>query len=280
MHPSPSRPSIAAVLILALVGLGTAAHAVEFEEKLKAPAMANAAALSTQAKSLAARFAEIRTSNPAQLITNNSLARQQFDLMWQLERAIDEHKPLGEMAELGVIAHDNGSYSIDQAQYPVWSDVTDGLIALTQPDFLDNTCKGLQQRGFRPEDIMAFREYLGSHDLRDATGAASHPLAIGFSRTVRKYDKLKLAVPDSLVISYLYQRQRISSDAHRAWAQGLLSRFDAQRVRILLSLAMETDGSLTMLPEDPAVVIPETLALVRQPDFEQRVNAEARGVAP
>lgn len=280
MHGSRRRPTFAALLMLALAGYGAVASAVEFDEKLKAPAMTNAAALHTQAKAFAEKLAQVRASTPEQLVLNNALARQQFDFNWQVQRAIDERKPLEEMAELGLIGHEDGSYTVDTGKYPLWTDITDTLIGLTRPDFLAGTEKALVQRGFRPEDVQVFDDYVNTHDFQAAVATASHPAALGFGRTVRKYDKLKLQVPDSLVQSYFYQRMRISSDAHRAWAQGLLKLLDAQRVRILMSACTEGSGTLMMIPEDPTTAIADTLSQVRMPDFEQRVNAEAKGVAP
>jgi hypothetical protein len=226
------------------------------------------------------KFAEIHASNPAQLITNASLAHQQFDFKWQVQRAIDERKPLQEMTELGFVANDDGSYSIDLSAHPVWDELATTMIALTLPDNLENTITALVQRGFQPEDLGKFRDYVAGHDSRAESAVASVPVALGFGRAVRKYDKLKMAVPDSLVISFFYQRMRANSDSNRAWAEKLLASFDAQRGRALLSACMEVTSNAIWAPEDIASGITDTLAQVRQPDFEQRVATEAKGVAP
>jgi hypothetical protein len=280
MHESRRRPAFAAVLVLALAGLGAAAQAAEFDEKLKAPAMASAATLHSQARSFAAKLATLRASDPSQIVTSNSLARQQFDLTWQVQRAIDERQPLDEMADMGFVAHEDGSYSIDLAAHPEWLELSDLFVTVTLPDNLENTVVGLTQRGFRPEDVQKFRDYVANHNWKAVSARENAPVALGFGRTVRKYDKLKLAVPDSLVMSFIYQRKRVSSDAERAWAQGLLKQFDAQRQRILMSIVQEPKFSTLWAPEDTAAGIADTLVQVRQPDFETRVAEEVKGVAP
>jgi hypothetical protein len=280
MHEPRRRPAFAAVLMLAFAGLGAAAHAVEFDEKLKAPAMASAATLHSQAKSFAAKLATLRASEPSQIVTSNSLARQQFDLTWQVQRAIDERQPLNDMADMGFVAHEDGSYSIDMAAHPEWQELPESFNVLVLPGNLENTVVGLTQRGFRPEDLQKFRNYVANQNWKANSARESAPVALGFSRAVRKYDKLKLAVPDSLVVSYMYQRKRVFSDVQRAWAQGLLKQFDAQRQRILISLAQELKFSTLWAPEDTKAVIADLLAQVRLPDFESRVAEEVKGVAP
>ena len=131
-----------------------------------------------------------------------------------------------------------------------------------------------------PKDVQKFRDYVANHNWKAVSARENAPVALGFGRTVRKYDKLKLAVPDSLVMSFIYQRKRVSSDAERAWAQGLLKQFDAQRQRILMSIVQEPKFSTLWAPEDTAAGIADTLVQVRQPDFETRVAEEVKGVAP
>jgi hypothetical protein len=266
--------------MLALAGLTGIAHAVEFDEKLTAPAMKSAAEFKIQAQAFTKKYAEIREATPAQLITNASLAKQQFDLKWQIERAIDERKPLSEMAELGFVSRGDGSYTVDMDAHPEWNVLTHALVAAVLPDSLDNTVAGLVQRGFRPTDVASLRDYLARHEFSGRSNEAIATVSIGFGRAVRKHDQLKLPVPDSLVHAFMYQRMRVSEEADRNWAADLLKTFDAQRQRILLSIAMEMRVNAILAPEDISSGIPQLLAEVRRPDYEQRVIAESRGVAP
>ena len=124
------RPPLAAVLMLALAGVGGIANAVEFDETIKAPMMKNATETRAQAKSFAVKYRETRAATPALLITNASLARQQFDLKWQIQRAIDEGKPLDEFAELGLVSQGDGTFGIDMREHPQWETFPETIVGL------------------------------------------------------------------------------------------------------------------------------------------------------
>jgi len=274
------RPPLAAVLMFALMTAAGVAQAVGFDEKLKAPAMKSAAEFKTQAQAFATRFRDIRAATPVQLVTNTTVARQRFDLAWQVQHAIDLRQPLDVLADVGIVSRGDGSYSIDTYAYPQWFELAQSMISVVLPDFFDATAEGLLQRGFRPQDVETLRNYVATHDYNRMAAAPSLPISLGFSRTVKGYDDRKQAVPDSLVFSYWYQLARARAEAEREWADGLLKCFDAQRQRIYLSAVLELKSSSIWMPDDVASGIHEVLALVRQPDFEQRVIAEAKGVAP
>ena len=274
------RPSLVVTWVLTLVGLAGIAQAAEFDEKLKAPTMKSTAEFKIQAQAFTKKFLEIREATPEQLLTNASLAKQQFYLAWQVQQAIDLRKPLDDLGELGFVSRGDGSYSIDMDAHPEWLELPGSVISAMLPDNLENTITGLVQRGFRPADVATLREYLARHDYNGTAVAGSLPVSLGFSRSVKKNDAAKQAVPDSLVFSYWYQRTRVRTEAEHTWAAGLLNSFDAQRRRALLSLVMEIKASSTWSPDDIATGIPELLAMVRKPDYEQRATAEAKGVAP
>src|SRR5215510_14838283 len=90
------RKSIAAVLMMAIAGFGGSANAVEFDASLKEPSMKSAADLQPAARTFIAKYREVHAATPALLITSGSLSRQQFDMTWQLRRAVDEGRPLEE----------------------------------------------------------------------------------------------------------------------------------------------------------------------------------------
>jgi len=274
------RPPLAALLMLALTTLTGAAPAVVFDEKVKAPMMKNAAELRTQAQGFAARYLAVRESAPEQLIRNAALAREKFDVQWQIQRAIDERKPLGEFESLGLAARADGGVEINLDEHPEWRDLHQHIAGMLAPANFDVTLPGLINRGFRPEDIVVLREYVAAHDAQSASAAATLPIALGFGRAVRKYDQVKRPVPDALVHSFWYQRARAAGESDRAWVDGLLKRFDAQRGRVLLSYFLESKGTAFWIPEDVDQGIAELLVQVRRPDFEAVVTAEAKGVAP
>src|SRR3954470_12559605 len=105
------RPMLAAALAATFVVLAALAPAVEFEEKLEAPTMKDVGELRSQAASFAARYVEVRTTAPDQLIRDAALAGRKFDLIWQIQRAIDERKPLDGFAAIGIVPRGDGSYS-------------------------------------------------------------------------------------------------------------------------------------------------------------------------
>ncbi|HET9472997.1 MAG TPA: hypothetical protein VFO82_03835 [Steroidobacteraceae bacterium] len=255
------------------------AQAVEFDEKLKAPMMKSQATLHSQAQAYGARFVAVRDASPEQLIRNSALAREKFDVVWQIQRAIDERKPLGELAEAGIALQADGSYLIDTKGHPEWNDLHQTIAALLSDTNLDRWVPLLVARGFRPEDVQVLREYVGFHDPVAASAAATLPIALGFGRTVRKFDQLKRPVSEALVQTFWYQRARAASEANRVWVEGLMKVLDAQRGRILLSSFLELSPITYWSPENVDEGTAALLAEVRRPDFEAIVTAEAKGVA-
>jgi len=283
--PDPDRRrtrhrSLAAVWMLALAGAGGLAQAAGFDEKLKAPMMTSAAQTYAQAKEFGARYREVHTANPSQVITNASLAREKFDLKWQVERAIDQRKPITGFEELGFESIGNGSYRVDLNDHPEWDDFPAGIIGVLADANLDTAAPTLIQRGFRPEDVSRLKNYVATHNPRVAAKTATPPIALQFANVVRKFDKARRPVPDALVFSYLYQTSRALSEADRQWVADLLDEFDAQRARILMSTFLEYQASTEWHPTDPALIVESQLRTVRLPDFEERAKAEAKGVAP
>jgi hypothetical protein len=274
------RPTLAAVLMLGLVGLGGVAHAVGFDEKVRAPMMKSNAQTFAQAKEFGARYREVRAATPSQVVTNASLAREKFDLKWQVERAIDQRKPIEEIEQLGFVSVGNGSYKVDLNEHPEWDDLPAGFIGILANPDLDPLMQGLIQLGFRPEDVTTLKKYVASHDAAIESKSAALPIALGFARIVRKFDKAQRPVPDALVLSYMYQTSRAVSESNRKWVVDLLKQFDAQRARILLTTFQQFPTTGNWSPTDPALVIADQLSTVRIPNYEERAIAEAGGVAP
>ena len=273
------RTPLSAFVMLALATLVAAAHAAGFDEKLKAPAMTSPADIQQQAQSFAARYRELFRTEPEQLIRNSALARQQFDLKWQMQRAIDEHQPLDELATLGIISRGDGSYAIDLGEYPEWNDLHETMAGLISHAPVADIGPNLINRGFRPEDVTTLKDYVDTHNSDDAAARDALPIVLGFAKVVRKYDKLKRPVPDSIVKSFMYQRARAISESNRRWVEALLASLDAQRARVVMSTFTELKPSALWIPEDTRQGIADYLATVRHPDFEAHATAEAKGVA-
>ena len=267
------RQPFAAVLMLALAGAGGVADAAGFDQKLKAPMMKDAPDLKTQAQSLAAKYRAIREATPAHLVSDASLAKQQVDLSWQLERAVNERRPLQELESVGFTSLGNGGYSIDTRQNPEWRPQGEYIATMFKSNLRQGVFAELLERGFRPEDVAALKEYIDSHDVRQTTRASVLPVALAFQQVVRKFDKAGRPVPDALVVSYWYQSTREYFEANRTWSEGLLKTLDAQRQRVLLSYLSELVSFKSVLPENVDEGIRQTLASVRSPNLETRVLA-------
>jgi hypothetical protein len=277
-RPSKRR-SFAAVLMLAVAGAGGLAHGAGFDEKVKAPMMTDGADLRMQAQSFATKYRAIGAATPAQLITNASLAKQQFDLSWQVERAINERKQLSELEALGFVNLGNGGYRIDTRENPEWRAQGEFVASMLSSNLREAVFAELQLRGFRSEDVAVVEEYVRLHDVNKAAQAAKLPVALAFQRVVQKFDKAGKPVPSALVVSYWYQSARAYMDAKREWSEGLLKSLDAQRGRVLLSYLSEQVSFKSLFPESLDEGIIQTLATVRAPDLEKRLTA-TEGEAP
>jgi hypothetical protein len=273
------RPPLAAVLMLTITGLGGLAHGAEFDEKLKAPMMKNAEDFQTQAQSFATKFRTVRDAEPAQTVTDASLARQQFDMSWQLERAVNERRPLSEPGALGLISLENGGYRIDTRENPQWRAQGEYIATMFKSNVREGTFKELLERGFRPEDIEALRTYIGSHDVDAASRTAMQSVARAFRGVVRKFDKAARPVPHALVLSYWYQSGRAYHEANRAWSEGLLKSIDAQRQRVLNSYLAELVSFKSVTPESVEEGVRQTLESIRSADLDQE-SPISEGVVP
>jgi hypothetical protein len=276
----PLRSRYTAVLCVALSALAGAAQAVEFDEKLKAPQAKSAAEIRNLAENYSATFARLEAASPMESVTNKTLFFDYFDLKWQVQQALDEKRPLGDLSAVGLEMRDDGRILIDLNEHPQWDPFPRKLASLLPAWNLETLAPLLINRGFRERDVAALGNYIATHDLKAAAYAKTLPMAIGFSKLVKKYDKLKVPISNGLVFSFLYQRSKVEALAQIEWAQGLLGVLDAQRIRVLHSYLSELKGQSLWAPDDVETGIPALLALMRLPDYEQRATAEAKGATP
>ena len=278
----PSYPRVVAwlpVMVLMLASFAGRAQAVEFDEKLKAPKAMGGAELKTQAESYSASFALLRAGSPSEMVTNQALTRDRFELEWQITRALEDKRPLEDLSAIGLEKYENG-FRIDYDEFPQWQPFPEKLASLMPTMNMDEVGPMLVARGFRDSDVAALRSYLETHDLKAETSARTLPLAISFSKVVKKYDKIKRPVGKEIVFSFLYQRDRTGVEARRAWAEGLIGILDEQRVRVLQSYLSELSGTGYWSPNDSDAGVANLLAVMRLPDYEQRARAEAAGATP
>jgi hypothetical protein len=274
------RPRFATTLMFAFTAFAGMAQAVEFDERVRAPMMKDAAELKSQAQDFSARFAAIRETAPERLVLDAALAREQFDIAWKAKRAVDERRPLGELAAVGIVSDINGVVRIDFNAYPQWQPYEERLAILFAEANMQGLREELMHRGFRANDFAALEAYLATHDLSLAAAERALPVALGFNKIVRKYDKLKRPVDTGLVLSYVYQQAKIRAEVTREWSAGLLQTLDAQRSRILFDYVSEPESFGVWTPTVQHDALAEILAMMRRPDFEQQAIAEARGAQP
>ena len=278
--PRSARPPFAAAVIAMFAGVVGIAHAAEFDEKVKAPMFKDTAELRSRAQAFSDRDAQARVSGFDVLVRNRQLSQERFDMSWQVQRAIDDKRSFGDLSGQGVVDRGDGTFSVDLSTYPQWGDPADhlaGMLSALDPALLGAE---LARRGMKVEDHAKLREYLAAHPEKAVTAAAALPVSVGFSRIVRKYDKLKRAVPDSLVLTYIYQRERATTEARRAWAESLFDSIGPGPSRILESYFSEMKETAVWGPSDTRAGIDGLLANLRLPDFEQKATAEVKGVTP
>ena len=281
MHVSsyPRASAWLPALTLMLASFAGGAQAVEFDERVKAPMARGGAELKTQAESYFESFARLRSASPLDIVTNKALTQERFELKWQIQRALEDKRPIDDLAALGLEKYGNG-YRVDYNQFPQWEPPSERLVALMPTMSMENVRPMLIARGFRESDVAKLSDYLDTHDLKAAMAARTLPIAISFSKVVKKYDKIKRTVGQDLVFSFLYQRSKVEAEVQRAWAEGLVRTLDDQRVRVLQSYLSELEGTGYWSPSDTASGVADLLAVMRLPDYEQRATVEAAGVAP
>ena len=277
MHVSSYPRAFAWLLMLA--GFAASAQAVEFDEKVKAPMVKRGADVKSQAESYSASYARLAGASPLAMVSSKAFAQQHFELKWQLQRALEDEGPREDLSVLGLVK-DGSGYRIDLNEFPQWNPPFEILAVLLPSLDMDNLGPVLVARGFRESDIAALRNYMETHDLEAATYVQTVPLAISFSKVVKKYDKIKRPVGKDQVFAFIYQRTRIEVEAQRAWSEGLLHTLDDQRARILLSYFAEMKSFSHWSPDNVEAGVAGQLALMRLPDYEQRVRAEAAGATP
>jgi len=278
----PSYPRVAAwlpMMMLILASFTGGAQAVEFDERTKAPMARGGAALKTQAESYSASFARLSTASPAEMVTDKVLAQERFELEWQLTRALEDQRPLEDLSALGLVKYENG-FRIDYNAFPQWQPFPERIASLMPTMSMNVAGPQLVARGFRESDVAILRSYLETHDLKAETSARTLPIAISFSKVVKKYDKIKRPVGKDVVFSFLYQRNKTELEARRAWSESLIRTLDEQRVRVLDSYLSETQGIGYWSPSDSEAGVASLLATMRLPDYEQRATAEAAGATP
>ena len=108
-------------LLIMLLAVGpAAAHAVEFDDKVKAPRAASSAELKAKLVNVASRVKGPDAINALDAVRDASIARERFDARWMLGTMVDARAPMPELEELGFKAKGDGSYTFDSREHPEW----------------------------------------------------------------------------------------------------------------------------------------------------------------
>ena len=142
----PRRGPVAAGLLLWLASIAGVAQADGFDEKLKAPMAMGATEIKSRAQSYSASFARLRELSPAEQVTNKALFLEHFDLEWQINRALEDKRPLEDLSALGLVKHEDG-YRIDYNAFPQWQPFPETLSSLVPT--LNMDCRGTTARQSR-----------------------------------------------------------------------------------------------------------------------------------
>jgi hypothetical protein len=277
---SSSRPPLAAAVVALFASVVGVAHAVEFEEQVKAPQARNAEQLRLIARVASTEFADASLEQREVVVRDAARARRQFDARWTVLHALETRAPLGDLREFGIVPDERGSVHIDLGRYPQWDDFCGRITRLLSQSSIEVLRADLTQRGMTDADVNAIQEYVSGHDAAAMRRQAALPVALGFARVVKKHDKIKRPVPNDAVIDFLYQSDASTAEAERAWLAGLLDSLDPHAARILLSYLGELGGTAVWSPSDMDAIVRDRLTTLRSPDFERRARAEAAGGAP
>lgn len=233
-----------------LIVLSTCADAATFDKQVRAPEEITAPELRERVRSYFYALDQGSTTMSATFKSPNE-HKKLVDTKWHLYRAIDERKPLGELAEYGLVTKGDGTYSVDMERHPYWRplDVRMRLFFAASPDAVADA---LKRRGFRDSDVSALMNYLNGHDQRQDAIAQKEILMESFKAGAAKRAATTGGRIDRTELMALqYQSHQTLEEASRKWVVGVLNSLDPQRQRILESCLMELKGSMNIAPGDP-----------------------------
>jgi hypothetical protein len=272
---------VRAALCVPLLMGAAALHAGPFDERVPAPPALDAIAAKARVREYFDAYERMRSAHGDASVAQlrDRAAYQRWStLQWQLKRNLDERKPLGDLAEFGLIGQEDGSYSVRLKDYPQWAPLDSLLTVLRDPVVFAAYAAQLQARGFRDQDVQALKAYIEKNNPERAAFAANKPLIETFAAKVQGESHANGDVDRELVMAYVYQRERNWEEAQRAWSIGLLDVLDAQRQRILMSFFRELDITHVFGPEAASIdeLVKQTVAPLISGEYVQALrNKEA-----
>lgn len=258
------------LLALLLAGVGVA-HAVEFDEKIKAPRALSNADLKAKMESVAAKVTGANAIPPLEALRNASFARERFDARWMLGQMVDARVPMPELESLGFSADGNGAYTIDTREHPEWRPLEERIQLLAAPGVLAGMEPDLVSRGLHAEDFAKIRGFATAQNLDQQRAQSKLAVMISAGKLAKKLNKLG-RLEDSFFVSLAYQRARDLAEVERRWAAGLLDSLPVQAQRVVASYLAEGPSHTSFVPEPTADAYRQERELLLRPDFERLVR--------
>lgn len=240
--PSRSRSNLFLPLAVLLVGT---VQAAPFNENVKAPTIATEQEFANRLKAHFDTFQRKRAEQPGAFVRDQAARKRWSDLHFSITHAMDEARPLRNLAAFGLVANDDGTYTVDLQKFPQWAPLDSRLYVLSNPNVLESAVPALVARGFRDADIASLRTYVATHDAQQATLAEGKQLVATFAGRLQQRQQAGHPLAMQEVLAYRYQRTMVRREAERQWAIGLLDVLDNQRQRVLASWLEEQQASTT-----------------------------------
>src|SRR5688572_3754879 len=116
----PKRSKASVVLMLAACA-ALQAQAAPFDEKLLAPRVTTSQALRAKLEAHFATFErKQREADPAAFLRDRLAHKQWSDVYFAVQLALEEGKPLADLAQFGLLPQPDGSRAVDLREFPQW----------------------------------------------------------------------------------------------------------------------------------------------------------------
>jgi hypothetical protein len=237
---------------LLVVMLGMSVRAAPYDETLRVPRVESSRELQAPLKEHFETYQrKQQEADPAAFIRDRVAHKQWSDLHFSITLAMDEKLPLEDLADFGLIAQPDRTYTVDLKRFPQWETLEKRLRVLNNADVLQSFIPELESRGFRDIDVDKLCEYVATHDPGVLRYTEGLELVDTFAQRLQRKRQAGQPPSHQELLVYHYQKASISSEAERQWAVGLLDVLDEQRQRILATYVTQLGGNMMFgLPQD------------------------------
>lgn len=147
------------------------------------------------------------------------------------------------------------------------------LLPFDNPEAFEAYVPMLRARGFRDEDLEKIKDYARANRVERLTFEVTRPQIDSFSTLLRSQSAQRVSVAQAK--SFHYRLKRLSNEAQRSWAEGLLNTLDPQRQRILVSMLDELVVTKIIAPDpDVDAFLNAEMATMRTSAFDQTMKTK------